>query len=307
MNLKALVTLLNAIQKGSLAAAAQEGGYTPSAASLQIKQLEAWFGKPLFDRSARSVSPTPFALEVAETTRALVERLDALRSRSDLAVSGHVRLGAIYSVQADMLPRALSRLKAERRELTVSLSSWGDTDALLDELKADRLDAAVVVRPGSTRSSRLHWNDLFEQDFVLLVPANSSNLSLQAYLQEYDWIAYDPTLTGGKLATRYVHKMQPSARSAMDLRSIDAIVSMISQGHGISVIPRPRATLLAAYQVREVHLGDGAPVRQISLVRRKADIDSRKINAVLHAFAAESEMRESSAVPAAARNPQPDT
>lgn len=41
------------LDKGSFTAAAGVIGCTPSAVSLQVKQLETYFGKPLFDRSSR--------------------------------------------------------------------------------------------------------------------------------------------------------------------------------------------------------------------------------------------------------------
>ena len=81
MNLAFLSTLVSIVDRGSLAAAASHVGCSPSAISLQVKQLEAWFGRPLFDRSARSVEPLPFALEVAAVARDVALRLDALRAR----------------------------------------------------------------------------------------------------------------------------------------------------------------------------------------------------------------------------------
>jgi DNA-binding transcriptional LysR family regulator len=81
----------------------------------------------------------------------------------------------------------------------------------------------------------------------------------------------------------------------MEVRSIDAIVAMVSTGLGVTIVPRPRKPLLDAYAVREVRLGKGGPTRQISLVRRRADVDDRNIDAVLHAFAAVYAARRSDA------------
>lgn len=72
----------------------------------------------------------------------------------------------------------------------------------------------------------------------------------------------------------------------MDVRSIDAIVAMVSAGLGVSIVPRPRKPLLEAYRVREMPLGKTAPSRRVALARRRADLDSRNIGAVFSAFAA---------------------
>lgn len=91
-------------------------------------------------------------------------------------------------------------------------------------------------------------------------------------------------MTGGRIAARYVRQVCPTARRIVDLRSIDAIVAMVAAGLGVSVVPQPRKALLNEHPVRCVPLGNGIPPRQISFVRRRADSDSRDLNAVYRAF-----------------------
>src|SRR5262245_46115209 len=111
MNVAMLKTLTAIVDRGSFAAAAQEVGCTPSAVSLQVKQLEVWFGQLLFDRSARTVTATPFALEAAAVAREVSARLEALRQRPATTVAGRVRLGAIATVQTGLLPAALRTVR----------------------------------------------------------------------------------------------------------------------------------------------------------------------------------------------------
>lgn len=279
MNFAALTTLVAVVTKGSFAAAAQEVGCTPSAVSLQMKHLEAYFGRALFDRSTRSVRPTPFARELAAEAAEMIERMRGLRSRPSLTVSGRIRLGAIQSVQLAVLPMALRALRDEHPELAVTLSGWSDTDVLLQDLKAGKLDAAIVVRPDSNRGRRLVWLDLYRQEFVLVASAGTTG-SAEELIRNSRWVGYDTSLTGGKLASQYVRRIAPQARPEMSLRSIEAIIAMVSEGLGISVVPRPRQSQTDAYGVRVIGLGRRGPVRQISLVHRRADLDDRNIKAV---------------------------
>jgi DNA-binding transcriptional LysR family regulator len=279
MNLAMLSTLAAVLDKGSFAAAASEVGCTPSAVSMQMKQLESHFGRPLFDRSARTVRPTPFAAEVSALARDVSARLDALRERPAFAVAGRVRLGAIATVQADPLPAALRALRDRHPELELSLS-LADSDELLSQLKAGRIDAAVVVRPRSGGSSRLHWQDLARQPFVLLAPPDVAVASPRQLLQSHALVRYDPALTGGRTAAQYVRRLYPRAQVLMDVASIDVIVAMVAAGLGISVVPQPRAPLLATHGVRVLGLGRGAPARQIAFVRRAADAEKRNLDAV---------------------------
>lgn len=279
MNIGMLATLVAIVDRGTLAAAAQQVGCTPSAVSLQVKQLEAYFGQPLFDRSSRAVKPTPFGEQAAAAARELVQRLDGLRAKPTTSVSGRLRLGAIASVQADALPRALRILRDRHPALDVVMT-LNDSDELLADLKAGRIDAAALVRPPSGGSSRLVWHDLTRQAFVMLAPASAPDEKPAELLQRFDWIRYDTTLTGGRIAAHHVRQLAPRARCTMDLKSIDAIVAMVAAGLGVTVVPRPRQPLIGAYAVRELRLGRNAPTRRIALVCRAVDREDRRIAAV---------------------------
>jgi DNA-binding transcriptional LysR family regulator len=247
--------------------------------------LEAYFGQPLFDRSARTVKPTAFALEAAALARDFSARLKALRARASVAVQGRVRLGAIASVQTDALPRALRSLRDQYPALEVGVVLH-DSDALQVELKAGRIDMAVLIRPQSGGSSRLAWQNLAKQRYVMLVPPGEQAASPQEVLQRLDLLRYDPSLTGGRIAAQYVRQAFPRARYAMDVRSIDALVAMVSAGLGAAVVPQPRQALLDAHGVRAMRLGRRVPMRQIAAVRRGADVDNRNLDAVAQALTA---------------------
>ncbi|MGE4239017.1 LysR family transcriptional regulator [Ramlibacter sp.] len=285
MNLAMLSTLVAILDRGSFAQAAQEVGCTPSAVSLQVKQMEVYFGQPLFDRSARTVKPTDFALEAGAVAREFAARFEALRARPAVAVAGRVRLGAIATVQTDAMPQVLRTLQDRHPALSVHVS-LNDSDVLLSELKAGRIDAAILVRPQAGGSSRLVWQNVVRQPFVMLLPPGVAAGTPQAMLQRFGLIRYDTTLTGGRIADQYVRRIFPRARPAMELRSIDAIVAMVSAGLGVSIVPQPRRPLLEAHGVAELPLGRNAPARQIAMVRRNADADSRNLEAVFSAVQA---------------------
>ena len=160
MNVAMLSTLVAIVDRGSFAAAAQQDGCTPSAVSLQMKQLEAWFGQLLFNRSARTARPMPFALEAAAVARDFSARCARAARRC-----GPRRLGAI-DVQT-RLRRAAAGIVIPR---SMSKSCSATPMRCCGELKAGRIDAAVLVRPQSGGSSRLSWRNLAMQPFVLLAP-----------------------------------------------------------------------------------------------------------------------------------------
>lgn len=283
MNIVFFHTLAAVIRHGSFAAAASEVNLTASAVGLQIKQLENYLGQPLFDRSARSVKPTPFAHEVMATVQDTLHALDGLRSRTNTTVSGHLRLGVIESAQISLLPRAMLALRSTAPLLELHCIR-GVSKFLLDELKAGRIDVAVLVRPHTGGSSRLHWMPLFSERFVLVTPPRVGGGTPRELLARHDWIRLDRSATGGRIAASYVEKLVPGKRCLLELPGTDAIVAMVSAGLGVSVIPSVRAEMRAIYDINEVSLGSKSPTRQIVMVCRPADIDDRRIKAVHQSF-----------------------
>lgn len=283
MKLEALNTLIAVLRHGSFAAAAEFVHLTPSAVSVQVRQLEEYFGQPLFDRSARQVRPTPFALQLASTVRSALGEIEGMRSLAHGKVSGRIRLGTIESVQMSAFPAAFAALRAAAPALALQFMR-GSTVSLLDALKAGRIDVAVVVRPLSGGSSRLHWTTLRREPFVMVVPADARSNKPQELFKAYDWIRLERTLSAGRAAAQYVERMMPGARRVIDMPGIEGIVAMVGAGLGVSVVPQLRSELLRAYNVREVALHDAKLSREIAVVCRSADAEDRRQLAVRDAF-----------------------
>jgi DNA-binding transcriptional LysR family regulator len=175
------------------------------------------------------------------------------------------------------------KLRALHSQLEVRLVQE-DSAVLLQLLKAADIDAAIVVRPRASGSSRLSWRNLARESFVLIAPHNSKSDSVLDLLHSHEWIRFDASLTGGRIAAAFVRRIAPRARSTLELASIEAIVAMVSAGLGVSIVPRLRGPLRAAYPVREISLGRHAPTRQIAFVCRAADAENRRVAAVRDAF-----------------------
>lgn len=283
MKLAALDTLGAVLATGTFTAAASSVGLTPSAVSLQMKQLEDYFGRPLFDRSGRTAVPTPFARELAAAAGSALAVIEGFRARSTLSVTGLLRVGAITSVQTSVLPHALRLLTQRHPGLTIQLT-LDVSGPLQAALAAGRLDAAVVVRPANGGSTRLAWRDLARVPFVLVAPAGAEAGTAQQLLRRHPWIQYERTLTGGRIAAQYVRRLCPGKRPAYEVASTDAIIAMVAEGLGVSVIPRPRAPLSQAYAFRQVPLGPNAPFRQVAWLCRPADVEDRRHAAMFDAL-----------------------
>jgi len=285
MKMQWLSTLSAVVQQGSFALAAEQVNLTPSAVSLQMKQLEQHFGQALFDRSARNARPTAFALQLAAVVNRSLAELESMRHVDCAAPAGNVRLGITESAMTTLLPQAFAALQRSAPKIALQIDR-GTTPDLLLSLKAGRVDAAIVVRPVSGGSSRLLWTPLLREQFVLVVPADMAPGTVKQILSQSPWIRLERSVVAGQMAARFVNQLLPHRQPLVDVPGIDAIVAMVAAGIGVSVLPKIRYQLRDAYGVREIALGRAAPVRQICLVRRLADAGMRNLDAVEKAFLA---------------------
>lgn len=279
MKIEMFQTLEAVLRGGSLAAAATEMHLTASAVSMQMKQIEAYLGQPLFDRSGHAIRPTPLAHEVAAAMREGLEHLQTLRRRTAVAVEGVVRLGIIESMLPSLLPGTITELRMRFPRLELR-PMRGRSIGLTDAVKSGELDAAVVAEPEGGGSARMHWRPLLRSEMRLIVPPDATETSVAALFKQYDWIRYDRQTTSGLLAARFVTRQVRVRRGALELDSIPAIIAMVSAGLGIALVHLVDAGFCQSYPVRFVRPGRGAPAIQLSLATRKADADSRALQAV---------------------------
>jgi DNA-binding transcriptional LysR family regulator len=134
----------------SFVRAATELHLTPSAVSLQIKELEQAAGLPLFGRRARSVSMTAAGeLLLADVERALqaLQHADESLARLRQRTTGRVRVGMVSSARY-FLPRMLAQFGEQHRDVELQLVV-GNRDRLLDDLRRGDVDLAVMGSPPS--------------------------------------------------------------------------------------------------------------------------------------------------------------
>jgi DNA-binding transcriptional LysR family regulator len=278
MKIETFLTLQSVLKTGSLAAAAKELHLTPSAVSMQMKQLEIYIGHQLFDRSGLSVKALQSAYELSDSMAEVLARLEAFRHQKTIVVEGHIRMGVIESLQPVVLPGLMRAMQVRYPALKLQ-SHRGKSFELTNAVKAGELDAAVVAQPEDGGSSRLHWHPLMQQELALIVPPREKERSFTALLKRYDWIRYDRGTVSGRMAARYVKQRMRQKQSTIELDVVRAIVAMVSVGLGFSIVQLSEPGICMVYPVNVLPLRD-APVLQFSLVTRKDETESRPLLAL---------------------------
>src|ERR1700679_3160482 len=106
IDLVELAALRAVDSRGSLVAAADALGFTPSAVSQQVKRLERQTGVPLLERVGRGVMLTGHGRHLVEQGTLLLDGLEELQSglhRQAGTVAGHVRLTAFSTAMRGLI------------------------------------------------------------------------------------------------------------------------------------------------------------------------------------------------------------
>ncbi len=252
----------------SFGRAARELGYTQSAVSQQIAQLERVVGQKLVDRPG---GPKPVSLTEAGTlllrhADAIVAQLDA--AQADMAAlaegaAGPLRVGILQSVGARILPALLRRFREEWPRVDVQVHEEADVADLLRMVERGDLDLTFAELP--LPEGPFESREVLRDPYVLLVSARSE-------LAERDGVPLR-TLAGlpliGWRTTNEPDRFLRGHVSDLNVvfRTDDngTLMSLVAEGLGAAVVPylvvNPQNEALVA-----LPLGGRLPPRVLGLV-----------------------------------------
>lgn len=172
MELHQLRCFVAAAEQLHFGRAAQHLQMLPSALGRQIRLLEQDLGTRLFARTTRAVSLTEDGVTLLRDARAILARVEAvetnLRNRARAGAARKLRVGAIDSAAAGLLPALLRDFRAKHPDIAVQLLEE-KTVRLLPKILTGALDLAFV-RPPAQRDKRLEFRDLLQETAIVAFP-----------------------------------------------------------------------------------------------------------------------------------------
>ncbi|ANW02009.1 LysR family transcriptional regulator [Bradyrhizobium icense] len=294
MDLHHLRCFVAAAEELHFGRAAQRLDMLPSALGRFVRLLEEDLGTRLMTRTTRSVALTDDGAVLLKEARALLTQADALagkfrtRGRKRAAI---IRVGAIDSAAAGLLPKLLHDFRQRRPDVTVQLVE-DKTVRLLPRLLSGRLDLALV-RPPERPDKRLEFAFLLHETAVVAVadrhPLASRKRVAIANLKN------EPLIVPERRSRPHSHDltMKLFAEAGLDARVAQiadekqTIVNLVSTGLGVAIVPRwtsrmatrgVRFIRLAASDMNKLPLaaawtrGTRDPVRDDILKMLKADL-----------------------------------
>ena len=265
---------------GSMNRAAAELNMVQSNVTARIRLLEEELGVQLFVRHSRGVEPSEAGLRLLS----YVERIRALFQEAITAVKedgtpkGKLRIGMLETTAGLRLPTLVAQYAQEYPRVELAIVT-GTTTSLINQVAERELDGAFVAGP--VHHQELSEELLFLEELVLVSPLSVRSFVDLAEVENLKAIvlqqgcSYRPRLNSilDGLGLHY---------AVMEFGSLDAIITCIAAGVGITLLPKSLANKLLIDQPVTVHElpMDQARVETV-FVRRHDRYPTSALNAFL--------------------------
>ena len=281
------------MEKQNITRAAEQLGLSSVSVHRALHSLEEGLRCPLFIHRGRNLLPLPAAEALLEHATQVIEQMEhGILATQRAAGFGDKRLkvGTLYSLTLETIPRLIMGLKLRRPELELELVMGSNND-LLHKLEDGQLDAILISTSDSTvDAQRYDQLPLFQDDIFLAAPASAELASEgTADLRDFKQKKFVSLAEGFATYHGFQEAFQVAGFEPDIVTRVNDIFSMLSlvqAGVGYTLIP---GRMKGVYEntVKLLPLAEAYQMRQtISLVFPH----SRENDPNLLALAAESRM-----------------
>ena len=286
LELRHLTALQAIADTGSFKAAARLLGYTPSAISQQIANLERIVGTRVVAREhgRRALGPTQAGRSLLAHMAAIEARLGAAKADIDAFARGAVgslRVGAFESIERRLLPEVMRRFRATFPEVEIEVGETLLDLDLVSSIERGTLDVAFAVLPlpdGPFRASIV-----LDDPWVLVTEASRDRTALSRLtlreIAELPLVCWrSPSALHPALDSFRAAGVEPNIVLRSDYNEV--VQGFAAAGLGVALMPR-LAVNPCDCRTAIVDLDGLIPPRQIAIAWHR----DRVTNEALDAFA----------------------
>jgi DNA-binding transcriptional LysR family regulator len=264
--------------------AAERLGMTQPPLSQSIMALEQELGMPLFIRTKRSVALTPFGAQWLTYVRTALDGVRALPETARRLRDGEVgrlELSFVSTADYNILPALVRRYASLYPDVEIVL-----TEATSDQQIAALLDgkgqAGIIIPPAhSALPECLSYRELVSEPLIAAVPESwieEGRLPVAGGVIPPSLVVESPLIVFPRrsapafydLVMDYYRLHGGQARIAQEAIQMQTIISLVSAGMGIALVPISLRHL-ARTGVRYVNLQDAPPSLKTGIVWRRGD------------------------------------
>jgi len=270
MDLADLRTFEAVARHGSMNKAAAELHTVQSNVTARIRALEDELGLPLFQRHARGVAMTPAGQRILPFAGRIARLVDDARAaaRDDGTPGGTLLLGSLETTTALRLSPVLTAYAKAYPQVRLVLHT-GTTARLVQDVVDYRLDGAFVAGP--VAHPDLHQEVLYTEELVLVSRPDIRSLKQLAAVPELKTVVFQFGCSYRQRLETLLAGLGIVVARPLEFGSLDAILSCVSAGVGVTLLPRGVAAEAAKTGRVALHRIAGEPSHAQTLFIRRRD------------------------------------
>jgi len=211
--------------------------------SQRIRELEAYLGVPLFERTTRHVALTAAGTVLHKRVTSLLRQLEDAVDECRLLHAGMtqtLRIGYTGRISHTWLPALMRTFQRKYPAVRITLTGPSPTAPLCDGLLCGDLDAALCFLPVKARGIRTRT--LTQTDFLLALPqghklARHSTLSLTT-LRDEVFIAHPQGFRLREATDSLCARAHFVPRVIEEPETSQALLCLVGAGAGVAIILR---------------------------------------------------------------------
>lgn len=243
MELRQLSTFIQVAQLKSFSRAAESLGYSQSAVTVQIRQLEEELDTRLFDRIGKHISLTARGVQFLEHAYDVLQEVNKARlSVSDTGeLHGRLHIGTIESLCFSKLPAVLQAYWERHPKVVVHVTT-GEPEFLIEQMERGELDLIYIL--DEPRYSN-NWNKLMERkERVVFVTSAALGAELEKIpdltveqLLDRPFYLTERDANYRRVLDRFLAARNRSLTPFLECSDTSFLIRILENNQGISLLP----------------------------------------------------------------------
>ena len=242
VTLRKLEILCSFVRTGSLARTGEELQLSSVSIHKALHSLQSGLGCPLFVKEGRQLKPLPAALYLAEMSIDVLEDMERMFKKVKAKAgieSGQIRLGSMYSLTANIIPRIIMGTKIRRPNLDIDLH-LGSNQELMKKLFEGAVDAVVLAIPTDKLADSVQVVPLFDDQLFFASSKNYKPQQGEIDLSEYQDEKFLTLQDGFATTTGFYDAFKLAGITpnvVMKVGDIFSLMNMVSGDLGKALLP----------------------------------------------------------------------
>lgn len=257
------------VSEGGVTRAAERLHRVQSNVTTRLRQLEESVGVALFIRDRKRLVLTPAGevlLDYSERILGLVQ--EAKHAMLPQGPRGRLRVGAMESTAASRLPGPLAAFHQRWPEVQLELTTSA-TQTLIDQVRAFKLDAALVAGP--IVDELFFSTPLYPEELMITVPRGHGRVKSPDDLAVETLIVFEQGCAYRRRAEQWfasgaIKGRRPSR--ILELGSYHAMLACVAAGVGVAFVPRSILNMHGQQNFSTYSLGKEGRIMTYLICRR---------------------------------------